>query len=166
MAPQVSALIALAAFAITDTVCPQVRTIDPLGKHTVGSKLADVRAYKASENCSIKRNSADCAFTDSSGVEYVVLDDSVITVSATEKTARRGMALPFGLKFGEDLGTAARKLVPGKGTWIIHADPDTSTGIVLTSGEKYLGKNGWDFIVEITFNQGRLVGISYNSGTI
>ncbi|MBP6514873.1 MAG: hypothetical protein KA224_06805 [Steroidobacteraceae bacterium] len=152
--------------ACTNPVSAQGQFIAPLGRHTVGSKLADVRSLRQSENCLIEANYADCTFTDGDGVAYVVFEDTVTTVAVTERTAGPSVRLPFGLKFGENLDVAARKLVSGGSVWTLGADPDTSAGVVLSSTVSHSGKNGWNFGVEIRFANGRLVGVSYVSGTI
>lgn len=150
----------------TDKVHAQGRQVESLGRYTVGSKLADVRSLTRSKNCLIEGGNADCTFTDSNGVAYVVLKDSVTSVLITEKTTGPSVKLPFGLKFGDNLDVAARKLVSDGRIWTLGADPNVSTGIVLSSSEQYSGNNNWRFNVEIRFESGRLVGISYSSGTI
>jgi hypothetical protein len=67
----------------TNSVSAQGQQIEPLGRQTVGSKLADVRSLKRSENCLVEGNNADCTFTDGNGVAYVVLEDSVTKVSVS-----------------------------------------------------------------------------------
>jgi len=166
LGPLTFGVAALLMVGCTDTVSAQERLIEPLGRHTVGSKLADVRSLMRSENCLIEGSNADCTFTDGNGVAYVVLGGAVTAVGVTETTAGPGVKLPFGLEFGDDLDVAARKLVTDGRTWTLGGDSETSTGIVLSSSESYTGKNGWDFGVEIHFAYGRLVGVSYVSGTI
>lgn len=164
--PLVSGIVMLLIFGCTDPVQAQGQQIEPLGRPSVGSKLSEVRSFKRSENCLIEGNNADCTFLDSNGVAYIVLKDAVSTVTVTENTAGPGVKLPFGLKFGDSLDSAARMLVSGGKTWVLGADSSTSTAVVLSSSGKYSGKNGWSFHAEIRFENGRLVGVSYNSGTI
>lgn len=144
----------------------QPRSIEPLGRFTVGSKLSEVRNLRQSENCLIEGNNADCTFIDANGVAYVVLDDSVIAVTASQKTSKSTVALPFGLKLGDSVQAAVQKLASEGKTWILAEDPGGEKGAVLSSRERYMGKNGWDFNVEILFEKDRLIEISYNSGTI
>lgn len=162
-------IVAIAMFLMlgcTDQVHAQGQQIEPLGRSTVGSKLAEVRSLKRSENCLIEGGNADCTFTDTNGVSYIVLESSVTTVTVTDKSAGPGVKLPFGLKFGDSLDAAARKLVSSGKTWVLGANSETSSGLVLGSSDRYVGKNGWDFNVEVRFENGKLVGISYNAGTI
>lgn len=159
-------LVALILLGCMESVDAQEQSIAPLGRFTVGSKLSDVRTLRRSENCLIEGENADCTFIDSSGVAYVVLEDSVIAASVSEKTAGPGVLLPFGLEFGEGVDSAVRKLVAQHGTWVLGEDPGVSAGIVLSSRERFVGMNGWDFNVEIRFQSGRLVSVLYGSGAI
>ena len=156
----------LSTLGFIDSVRAQGKPIEPLGRSTVGSSLSDVRPLKRSENCLIEGSNADCVFTDTNGVAYVVLGDSVTAVTVTESTAGPVVKLPFGLLFGDSLDSAARKLVSGGRTWILAGDSSTSTAVILTSSGQYSGKNGWSFRAEIRFENGRLVGVSYNSGAM
>lgn len=164
--PLIEAIAMLLMLGCTNQVHAQGQQIVPLGRATVGSKLAEVRSLKRSENCLVEGGNADCTFTDANGVSYIVLESSVTTVTVTGKSARPGVKLPFGLKFGDSLDGAAKKLVSSGKTWVLGADPETSAGLILGSSDRYAGKNGWDFNVEVRFENGRLVGISYNAGTI
>lgn len=159
-------LVLLLALGCTGQVLGQGQQVEPLGRHTVGSKLSDVRDLQRSENCLIEGDNADCTFTDANGVSYVVLEDSVTTVTVAEKATKPGVKLPFGLKFGDKIDAAVGKLISGKRTWILGEAHGVPAGVVVSSVEKYSGKNGWDFNVEIRFAYGRLVAVSYNSGTI
>lgn len=114
----------------TEKVHAQGRQIELLGRHTVGSRLTEVRSLRRSENCLIEGGNADCTFTDRNGVAYVVLGDAVTAVAVTEKTAGPRLRLPFGLKFGDSLDAAARSLVNGGRTWILGGDPNASTGVI------------------------------------
>jgi hypothetical protein len=164
--PMIAALAMLLMLGCTDQVHAQGKQIESLGRSTVGSQLAEVQSLKRSENCIVEGGNADCTFADTNGVSYVVLEGSVTAVTATEGSAGSGLKLPFGLKFGDSLDAAAKKLVSDGKTWVISADPDTSAGLILGSSDRYAGKNGWDFNVEVRFESGKLVGISYNAGTI
>jgi hypothetical protein len=135
-----------------------------LGKHTVGSPLSEVRGYKAGDDCVIEREKADCAFVDPDGVEYVVLDDSVTLVTANEKSTSRTLRLPFGLRFGDSVGAAIQKLIVGDRVWLVGSDH--SGGVTLSSYDRYAGVRNWDFKIEIRFEEGRLVEIKYNAGSV
>lgn len=154
------------ALGCTDPVRAQDQQVEQLGSHTVGSKLSEVRNLQRSENCLIEGGNADCTFTDANGVSYVVLEDSVTTVTVAEKATKLAVKLPFGLKFGDTFDAAVGKLVSGGRTWILGEANGVPAGLVASSREKFSGKNGWDFNVEIRFTNGRLVAVSYNSGTI
>lgn len=164
--PLALGLVLLLALGCTDPVHAQGKQAEPLGRHTVGSKLSEVRNLQRSENCLIEGGNADCTFTDTNGVSYVVLEDSVTTVTVAEKATRPGVKLPFGLKFGDTYDAAVGKLVSGGRTWILGEANGVPAGVVASSREKFSGKNGWDFNVEIRFANGRLVAVSYNSGTL
>jgi hypothetical protein len=145
----------------------QALAIDRLGRHTVGSKLSDVRSYRTTEHCDIEEDFADCKFVDPNGVSYVMFEDSVTWVIADEKTVRSSVKLPFTLKFGDEMGVVVQKLVAEGRTWSVLVDRDNrQKGVVFSSKQRYSGENGWDFTVEIVFEKGRLVRVSYNSGAI
>lgn len=164
--PLAFGLVLLLTLGCTNPVHAQGQQLEPLGRHTVGSKLSEVRNLRHSENCLIEGGNADCTFTDANGVAYVVLEDSVTTVTAAKKATKPGVQLPFGLKFGDTFDAAVGKLVSGGRTWILGEDHGVPAGIVASSREKFLGRNGWGFNVEIRFASGRLVAVSYCSGTI
>ncbi len=164
--PLAFGLVLLLALGWMDPVHAQGQHVDTLGRHTVGSKLSEVRNLQRSENCLIDEGNADCTFTDANGVSYVVLEDTVTTVTAAEKTTKLGVKLPFGLKFGDTFDAAVGKLVSGGRSWILGEANGVPTGMVASSRDKFSGKNGWDFSVEIRFANGRLVAVSYVSGSI
>jgi hypothetical protein len=164
--PLVFGIVLLLALGCTGPVHAQGQQLDLLGRHNVGSKLSEVRNLQRSEDCLIDGGHADCTFTDANGVSYVVLEDSVTTVTAAEKTTKLGVKLPFGLKFGDTFDAAVGKLVSGGRTWIFGEANGVPAGVVASSRDKFSGKNGWDFNVEVRFVSGRLVAISYNSGSI
>ncbi|MDP2326232.1 MAG: hypothetical protein Q8N51_19700, partial [Gammaproteobacteria bacterium] len=135
------------------------------GAHTVGSSLADVRQYRTSENCIIEKDNADCSFIDLNGVRYVVLDKSVIAVVAQTESASSKLGLPYGLKFGDSLEAAIRKLVSvGDDPWLVGTDHEG--GVAVSSYKQYSGKNGVKFNVGLQFTKDKLVEVKYNSGTI
>lgn len=140
--------------------------IEFLGRATVGSKLSDVRSFERSENCLLEEDFADCTFTDSDGVSYTVLDDSVTTVSVGEATASSDVSLPYGLRFGDSLDASVSKIVARGELWTLGRNPDASTGIVLVSRESFAGNSGSAFSVELFFERNSLVNVTYSSGTI
>ena len=159
-------LLTLAAIvASTGTAAdPDRLKVPGLGRHSVGTPLSEVRKYKRSSNCLIEGDKADCAFRDPDGVEYIVLDDSVIAVRVTEKTTSDKVTLPFALHFGEPIQAAIHKLIVGDRIWVVGSDH--SGGVTLSSYDKYAGLGEWDFNIEVRFEAGRLVEIKYNSGTV
>src|SRR5688572_17380922 len=75
------------------TASAQQQLVESLGRHTVGSKLAEVRSLQQSENCLIEGGYADCTFTDVDGVAYIVFEDAVTTAVVTEKDSGPGVKL-------------------------------------------------------------------------
>jgi hypothetical protein len=139
-------------------------TVERLGPHTVGSKLADVRAYPKSGDCVIEASGADCTFIAPDGVEYAVLGDSVTAVIAKEKSVH-DVTLPFGLKFGDSLATALPKLIAQGKHWTLSPPDDGPKDILFFSSEDtYPGDNGISFGVDLYFDHDRLVRVDYDSG--
>lgn len=159
------ALSCLIVFVRADAGASRDR-IEALGQHTVGSKLSEVRGLRRSESCYIEGDFADCRFKDSNGVAYVVFEDTVIAVVASDPVATLRVPTPFGLQFGESVEQAVAKLTANGGTWILGKDPAIETRILMSSRDSYPGENGWSFTVEVLFENGRLVEISFNAGPV
>jgi hypothetical protein len=159
-----SILVMLATVAYPGAASAQAR-LGPIGPHTVGSKLSDVRAYRTVEDCLIEQNGADCTFIAPDGVEYVVLGDSVTAVVAKEKSVHGDLTLPFGLKFGDSLATAVPKLIAQGRRWTVSIPEEGQRGgIVMSSEDIYPGAGGLSFGVDIYFDHDRLVRVDYDSG--
>jgi hypothetical protein len=166
-----AALVVLASLApdaahalAPDAARAQTGAVGRIGPHTVGSKLAEVRAYPKTGDCLIDQSGADCTFVAPDGVEYAVLGDSVTTVIAKEKSAR-DVTLPFGLKFGDSLATALPKLIAQGKHWNLSTpDEGPKDAIFLSSEDVYPGENGVTFGVDVYFEHDRLVRVDYDSG--
>jgi hypothetical protein len=142
----------------------QARLVAPLGPHTVGAKLSDVRAYSKTEDCHLDQKSTDCTFVSPEGIEYVVQGSSVTLASAREKSIHGSVMLPFGLKFGDSLATALAKLVAQGKRWTLGPPEDgPQDQIFLGSEEAYPGENGATFVVEVYFDRDRLVRVDYDA---
>src|SRR5437016_14520805 len=96
-------LIAVATVAIAIGSAPiragdrKPEKIGQLGAATVGSTFEEVRNYKPGKGCLIENGQADCMFTDSNGVEFIVFGKNVTTVTATSRSKSALGVLPFGL---------------------------------------------------------------------
>jgi hypothetical protein len=161
----VTAILA-ATFVMLASLAPgaALAQVERIGPHTVGTKLAAVRAYPKTGDCLMDQSGTDCTFIAPDGVEYAVLGDSVTSVTAREK-AVHDVTLPFGLKFGDSLATALPKLVAQGKHWTLSTPEDGPKDVIfLSSEDTYSGENGVTFGVDVYFDHDRLVRVDYDSG--
>jgi hypothetical protein len=160
-------LITVACLGIARAQESRTLPITPLGRHTVGSKLSELRAYRTEDSwISDDGRDADYAFITPDDVEYVVLGESVVCVRAREEALRMGLKLPFGLRYHDGLDAAMAKLrAEGRG-WGVFESPKcrcSPSETYVLSEDQYQGQNGWTFKVEVFFEHGQLVRVAYNT---
>lgn len=162
-----AAAVLLGALACPGAAQAQTPKLARIGPQTVGSRLAEVSRYRrTSSDCRVDKVEADCVFIAPNGVEYVVMGSAVTEVIATEKSVHGELALPFGLKLGERMGTALAKLTSQGRRWSLGTpEQEPKEGVVyLSSEDVYQGENGSAFGVDIYFDHERLVRVDYDSG--
>jgi hypothetical protein len=163
----ISSWVLVSALALGRAEAIYAQEIAPPGLYTVGSKLSDVRNLPHSDNCVIQDNYADCTFTDSNGVSYIVYGNSVTNVTMKEKTTEPRVKLAFDLEFGDTFDNAIPKLVsPAGRTWLLGKDPSPPSGVYAICGGQFLGANEVHFSIRIYFQGGRLVAVDYSTDAV
>jgi hypothetical protein len=138
-----------------------VLEIPPFGAALPGSPWSAVKDFKRNDACLEASDHVDCLVTDANGIDYLVFDTSVATVTARASAAAAQVKLPFGLAFGDSLKDATGKLTEAEKrmSWLISKA--SGSEVVLSSAEEFKGADGYGFTLILKFKQGRLAELEY-----
>jgi hypothetical protein len=82
-----------------------------LGVVPVGGIPKDMSVFVSSDCGTFKPKFADCSAQDGEGRRYAFFNGALSKVSASRSEATEALRLPAGIEFGEDVESAAKKVV-------------------------------------------------------
>lgn len=160
-------LVALIAMTVS-TVCRAAEDsfgrVPSLGDYAIGTPFKSLKGVKAADGCEIdaKKDYASCVFSDGNGVEYFVEGDRVYSIVVRAANTNSSVHLPFGLAFGDKLGTALDKVTALKQvSWAVTRLSDDET--VVHSLSQFGDSGPYTFGIELVFKENKLDRLRYGT---